>query len=169
MNTIIINDNNLQDNDVSKFRNKVRAILVKGDKILVSNYGGVFLLPGGSIDDGETPDEAIIRELKEEIGIDYDINELEKILILKYYQPNYQTRHNEKINRMVTIQYFIGNYNGVNLDKTNRTEKEIKGSFCLQLMTIDELMQSLNKTSDNPRKEYFDREIKEVVKVIKLM
>lgn len=169
MYTITINDSKLDDNVVNKFGNKVRAILMKDDKVLVSHYGGVILLPGGSIDDGETLDEAIIRELREEIGIDYNINELKRFLILKYYQSNYQTRDNEIINRMITTQYFLGQYNGINLDKTNRTEKEIKDNFYLQLIAVDELMQLLNKTSDNPRKEYFDRELKEVVRVLKLM
>lgn len=168
MDTIIINDNKIYDNDVNKSGNKVRAILVEDDKILVSHYGDVILLPGGSIDTGETPDEAIIRELREEIGIDYNINELKRFLILKYYQPNYQTRDNKIINRMIITQYFLGHYNGINLDKINRTEKEIKDNFYLQLIAVDELMQLLSKTSSNPRKEYFDRELKEVVRVLKL-
>lgn len=167
MNTIIINDSKLDDNVVNRFGNKVRAILMKDDKVLVSHYG--VLLPGGSIDDGETPDEAIIRELREEIGMNYNINELKTFLILKYYQPNYPTRDKEIINRMITTQYFLGQYNGINLDKINRTEKEIKDNFYLQLIAVDELIQILNKTTDNLRKEYFDRELKEVVKVLKLM
>lgn len=168
MDTIIINDDKIYDNDVNKFGSKVRAILVKDDKILVSHYGGVILLPGGSIDFGETPDEAIIRELREEIGIDYDIKELKKILILKYYQSNYQTRDNETVNRMITTQYFLGHYNSINLDKISRTEREIRDNFYLQLITMDELIQLLNKTGNNPRKEYFDRELKEVLKVLRL-
>lgn len=35
-----------------KVGNKVRAILLSDNKILVSHYGGVVLLPGGSIDKG---------------------------------------------------------------------------------------------------------------------
>lgn len=168
MNTITINDNKIHDNDVDKFGNKVRAILVKDDKLLVSHYGGVILLPGGSIDEGETPEDAIIRELREEIGIEYSMNELKKFLILKYYQANYSTRDNKVLNRLVTTQYFLGDYYGVCLDKTNRTEKEIKDKFYLRFIGIDELMKLLNKTSDNPRKEYFDRELKEVARVLRL-
>lgn len=64
MNTIKINDNNISKEDVGKFGNKLRAILLRDNKILISYYGGVILLPGGSIDNGETEEQCIIRELK---------------------------------------------------------------------------------------------------------
>ena len=54
MKTIVINDNNLKESDIQIFGNKVRAILLSENKILVSRYGGVILLPGGSIDKGES-------------------------------------------------------------------------------------------------------------------
>ena len=69
MNTIIINEDKLNNNDIEVVSNKVRAILVDGHKLLIANYGGVYLLPGGSIENGESKDNAIIRELKEEINI----------------------------------------------------------------------------------------------------
>ena len=143
-------------------------VLIKNDKILVSHYGGVILLPGGSIDSDETPDEAIIRELREEIGINYSIDELRKYMILKYYQSNYQTRDNEIINRMIKTYYYLGDYKGIDIYKVQRTEKEMKDNFYLELLSFEELMQSLNTSSDNPRKEYFDKEINEVVKSLKL-
>ena len=142
--------------------------MIKNDKILVSHYGGVILLPGGSIDSDETPDEAIIRELREEIGINYSIDELRKYMILKYYQSNYQTRDNEIINRMIKTYYYLGDYKGIDIYKVQRTEKEMKDNFYLELLSFEELMQSLNTSSDNPRKEYFDKEINEVVKSLKL-
>lgn len=167
MKTIVINDNNLSNDDIHKFGNKVRAILLENDKILISHYGGVILLPGGSIDEGETQDEAIIRELKEEIGIDYDIKDLVQVLCLKYYQSNYYTRNNEIINRLITTQYYLGQYNGIKINKTRRTDKEIKDNFHLQLMKIDDLLKTIDETCYNPRKKFFDREVQEVVKVLK--
>lgn len=168
MKTIVLNDDKLFDSEVNKYGSKARAVLLKDDKILVSHYGGVILLPGGSIDSGETPDDTIIRELKEEIGINYNIDELRKYIVLKYYQSNYQTRENEIINRMITTYYYIGDYRGINLGQVKRTEKENKDNFYLELLSFEELMQLLNTSSDNPRKEYFDREINEVVNLLKL-
>ena len=56
MQTKTINDTNLNSSDIDLFRNKVRAILLFGDKLLVSFYGGIILLPGGSIDKDEITD-----------------------------------------------------------------------------------------------------------------
>lgn len=55
-----------------------KAIVVHGDKICLvlrdNNpniaYPNVWNTPGGGIDEGETPREAMIRELKEEINLD---------------------------------------------------------------------------------------------------
>ena len=50
MKTIIINDENINE-QFTKKKLKSRAILINSsNEILVANYGGVFLLPGGSID-----------------------------------------------------------------------------------------------------------------------
>ena len=105
---------------------------------------------------------------KEEIGIDYDIDSLKKILILEYFQPNYPTRDNKVINRFITTHYYLGDYRGININNTSMTEKEISDNFNLQLIGINELEQLLSGKGCNPRKEYFDREMKEVIKVLKL-
>ena len=50
-------------------------ILNKDSKILLHYHKklGVWLYPGGHIEDNETPDEAIIREVKEETGLEIEI------------------------------------------------------------------------------------------------
>jgi 8-oxo-dGTP pyrophosphatase MutT (NUDIX family) len=55
-------DPSIQYND----RPTVKVIVKKGDAILLLNQG---LLPGGGIDDRESDDAAIARELQEELGI----------------------------------------------------------------------------------------------------
>jgi 8-oxo-dGTP pyrophosphatase MutT (NUDIX family) len=51
----------------SNMKMKARVLLENSrGEIVVSSYGGIYLLPGGSIDDGENPNTAILREIKEE-------------------------------------------------------------------------------------------------------
>lgn len=55
-------------------RNRSVAIVIRNKKILVEKlcYEGrmFYSIPGGGIEKGESPEQAVIRELKEECGLD---------------------------------------------------------------------------------------------------
>ena len=56
-----------------KIRKAVRTYLIKDNKIVVINYKnhdtGYYDIPGGKIEENETPEETSIREFKEETGM----------------------------------------------------------------------------------------------------
>ncbi|MBW3003113.1 NUDIX domain-containing protein [Candidatus Woesearchaeota archaeon] len=58
----------------------VTAIIVKDDKILLERrteepFKGKWVMPGGHVEKNEDVEKAVIREVKEETGLDfYDIN-----------------------------------------------------------------------------------------------
>lgn len=45
------------------------AIVVRENKILLVKERGSFHMPGGGVDLGETPENAVVREVKEETGL----------------------------------------------------------------------------------------------------
>lgn len=88
---LVINDENLQMSDIEVINSKVRVILLdEEENVLLANYGGVYLFPGGSIEDGETVEKALIRELWEEIGVLYEEQELEFLVQLDIWERNHQ-------------------------------------------------------------------------------
>ena len=66
----------MQDKEREYFSKRSRsvAIVVRNGKILLERvfYFGreFFTVPGGGIEPGETPEQAVVRELKEECGLD---------------------------------------------------------------------------------------------------
>lgn len=52
------------------WRPAVYGIIVRGDKILFVSERSFYHMPGGGVNLGETPEEAVVREVKEETGLD---------------------------------------------------------------------------------------------------
>lgn len=73
----------------------VAAILQKEDKILIARkkqgkpLAGYFEFPGGKIEEGETPEESLIRELMEEMNI--------KIAVKEYIGESVYDYGNDKV------------------------------------------------------------------------
>ncbi|MEY8348179.1 NUDIX domain-containing protein [Bacillus cereus] len=56
------------------FHHIVRGVIIKDNKLLIANYKGHHsFLPGGHVELGEPAECALIRELKEEIGIECEV------------------------------------------------------------------------------------------------
>lgn len=65
----IIGENYLQK--INKTRIGCRGIVIKDNKLLLSyeTKTGIYMLPGGGLENGESDAECCIRELKEETGL----------------------------------------------------------------------------------------------------
>ena len=72
--------------------NVVAAIIIKDNKILATQRGygefkGGWEFPGGKIEKNETPEEALKREIFEELGVKIQVNEY--INTVEYDYPNF--------------------------------------------------------------------------------
>jgi ADP-ribose pyrophosphatase YjhB (NUDIX family) len=168
MKEIIINDDNLKIDDIEKVKKKARAILIKDNKILTGVYSDVVMLPGGGVEKDESVDDGLLRELEEETGIKYNIEDFEKSFNVQCYQKDYPTRSGKNVNRLVSTYYYIGEYKGLDNDKLKLTDEEQSVDFKIDFFTKEELLDRLYKESTNPRKPFFDREMEELLKIIEL-
>lgn len=76
---------NLNLNGKTYYREAVRAIIMDNNKILLiySEKNGDYKLPGGGVEEGETYEEALIREVEEEAGVRVSINK-ELFRVMEY-------------------------------------------------------------------------------------
>ena len=44
--SIVINDDNLLEEEINTYTNKVRALLISDNQILIAHYANIILLPG---------------------------------------------------------------------------------------------------------------------------
>ena len=70
----------------------VAAIIIDDGKVFATQRGygefkGGWEFPGGKIDAGETPEEALVREIKEELDTVVEVNEL--LDTVEYDYPNF--------------------------------------------------------------------------------
>ena len=71
----------------------VAAVIRDNDRILATargygEYKGWWEFPGGKIEEGESPEQALIREIREELGVEIEVHDL--IDIIDY---DYETFH----------------------------------------------------------------------------
>lgn len=71
---------------------KSRLISIINNKVLVCNYSGFYMLPGGKVDENETFEDAVIREIHEETGNKLTSNDIDAYLSVDNYQENYLSR-----------------------------------------------------------------------------
>ena len=104
------------------FHYRVVGVIVKDEKYLVQNIGGkdYYVLPGGHVRIGETSEEALIREIKEEVEIDVV---REDFRLFCYHENIY-----EKDNR---VEHWIEQYYIVNTklekDSWSFVENDVDG------------------------------------------
>ena len=116
------------------FKGAVHMIIRKDNKILVQKrigsklWPGYYALPAGHIDVGENQYEALVREAKEELGIDIILDkDMKEYPVLR---RNHFKIDNELLEPYIDIYFEVDNYNGV--------PSIMEQDKCAELIWVDE-------------------------------
>ena len=163
MKQIDFNETKLSDTEIDKVVRKVRALIInnKTKQMLLVHYAGLYMLPGGSIDNGETEVEALRRELLEETGIEVEGQQAVPYLLINSYDRNYFDRKSGIVNRLTQTTFFeVSTDQDINETKKSLTESEKEKNHTTKYtnLSVAKYLIETNST-DNPKRKQFDREI----------
>lgn len=136
------NKDNLTKEDITETVIRVKMLLVNSkDEILLGFCYNTYQFPGGHLEKGETLIECVIREVKEETGIELKLDKIEPFFKIKHYNKNYRGTDE---NRCSKIYYFeIKTDEKYNLANVNYTESEKEGNFELRYIPLNSVEEVL--------------------------
>lgn len=103
-----------------KWRPSCYGIVIHEDKILLTKQYGRYEVPGGGVDLGENPEETVVREIKEETGIDVVNPRLVKHLTSFFsHQESGGIEHKQSL-----LLFFVCDYSGGELTLDGLMEDE---------------------------------------------
>ena len=157
------NDDYLRDWEITKTKRKVRAFVYnpETDEALLVHYAGLYMLPGGSIDQNETRESALIRELLEETGIEVTEEDLTPYLVLDSYDKQYFDRQSGLVNRHTeTIFYKVLTTKSIDETKKKLTDSEKSKKHSVRFVPLHNMKNIVESNdTDNYKRKQFDREI----------
>ena len=145
MKTVIYNNDNVKKEEINKYVYRARGLIINSkNEILLGKCDGNYQFPGGHLEAGETIDECLKREIKEETGI-----------ILKESYPLTYTEFNYFLIRTDDLP----NKNNMNLD-----EWEKEHNYECVYIKLEDLDDLLNTTmNDHHMNKIVYKEIKETI------
>ncbi len=122
--------------DVLSFRPSVYGVILKENKVLLIKYtDGIYDIPGGGIEKGETMDIALKREIFEEVGLEF---ESKKIIDCR---ENFFRTRSHGFTHSIRIYYLLSGITGTpNLSNLDKYEQKYVES--VEWISLDKLNNS---------------------------
>ena len=137
MKNIVINDNQLNENDIEEKVIRVKALIINSSgKIILAHNNNTYQFPGGHKNDDETNEECIIREVKEETGINLTVEE-SPFLCITTYDDNYFNSGRKGLNSIYYYRFFTDQE--PNVSETHYDELELSTDFNLFYINFKDL------------------------------
>lgn len=164
MKEVLYNYDNLTKEDIDEVVVRTKGLLINSRNEITLGYSHkTYQFPGGHLEPGETLLECLIREIKEETGIDITNMQVKPLERITYYNKNYR---NTGKNRQNEIHYFvIKTDKKFDMDNSNLDSREIEGNYTVRIIDLDDVERILiGSIPDNPINEVIVDEMLEVLK-----
>ena len=141
----IIYSNIDEDDKITRKIERAKLFLINSkDEILLAYMNKNYQLPGGHVEEYETLDDCLIREVREETGIELPIEKRNPFIIISYETKNYPE---SGINSLYVANYYFMRKDYIpDMDNTNLTQDEINGDFKLEFIHKDKVLDVLRKS-----------------------
>ena len=163
MKEILYNPDNLSNKDIDEVITRTKGLIINSNNEITLGYSHkTYQFPGGHLEEGETLEECLLREIKEETGIEIKDAIMEPFVKITYYTKNY---HNSGKNRENNIYYYIVKSDAkFDMNKTNLDDGEIDGDYIPKTLPLEGLEQVLiDSIPDNKINKVIVKEMLEVL------
>lgn len=151
MKETIYNYDYLDDSEITETVIRMKALIINDNNILIGNENGVFQFPGGHLEESESFNECLKREVLEETGIEIDDSEIDRPF-MKVTFKNRDWPEPGKNRKAEIYYYIVKTYKKPNLSKTNYTENEIKNNYKIEIFNINEAIDKIKENIPNNEK-----------------
>lgn len=144
MKEIIYNYDYLNDEDITEVVIRAKALIINNDNIILGNENDIFQFPGGHLEENETLEECLKREILEETGIELESDEIKR----PFMKVTFKNKDWPEVgkNRKAEIYYYlIQTIKEPNLEKVNYTEHEKNGNFKIEFIPLNEAISVIEK------------------------
>lgn len=136
MKEIIYNYDYLEESDITETVIRMKALIINEDNIILGNENSILQFPGGHLEENETFEDCLKREVMEETGIIIENEEIKRpFMKVTYLNKDYPEVNK---NRRTEIYYYLINTSKEpDLTKVNYTEHEKQGNFKVETIPLN--------------------------------
>ena len=144
MKEILYNPDKLNEKDITETVIRTKALIINKEYIYLANEGTVYHFPGGHLEQNETLQECLKREVLEETGIELEENDIKEPFLKIIYQNKDWPLKGK--NRKCEIYYYaIETQKEFDITKTKYTEHEKEECFTIEKVPLNKSIQILEE------------------------
>ncbi len=148
MKEITYNYDDVNENEINRIVRRAKVLIVNSNnEIMFAHSNKNYFLIGGHVDNDESDFECLEREIKEELGLDVNIEPSLPFIRIKYLNRDYPS---EGVNTMSLANYYILKKDLVpKVSKTKLTNEEKEGEFHTVNINVYEAIDKLISSMDD--------------------